>query len=88
MPILIIQFLEELAFYKKYLNRGDLKSWLKARGHIQSGVDEDTEFVKPGEERRLRGSPHCPLQLPENGKWRGAHLVLGHVGVPQSCTSN
>jgi len=54
MPILIIQFLEELAFYEKYLNRGDLKSWLKARGHIQSGVDEDTEFVKPGEERRLR----------------------------------
>ena len=55
MPILIIQFLEELAFYEKYLNRGDLKSWLKARGLIQSGVDEDTEFVKPGEERRLRG---------------------------------
>lgn len=51
-------------------------------------MDEDAEFVKPGEKKKVEGSPHCSLQLPENGKWRGAHLVSGQMGVPQSCTKN
>lgn len=52
-------------------------------------MDEDAEeFVKPGEKKKVEWSAHCSLQLPENGKWRGAHLVSGHMGVPPSFTKN
>ena len=46
------------------------KAGERAGRHVLRGAAEDFGLVWFGE-KEAEGGPHCSLQLPEEGKWRG-----------------